>query len=50
MAFDRYKIWRLKAGLGNNADMSLGYVRGWEDAMQRGKIANFTFLVKITKK
>ena len=41
---DGDKIWRPKAGLGNNADMSLGHVRGWEDAMQREKNAKFHLL------
>ena len=41
---DGDKIWRPKAGLSNNADMSLGDVRGWEDAMQREKIAKFHLL------
>ena len=50
VAFDRYKIWRPKAGLGNNADMSLGHVRGWEDAMQREKIAKFYLLGENHKK
>ena len=44
MGRDGDKIWRPKAGLGNNADMSLGHVRGWEDAMQREKNAKFHLL------
>ena len=44
MGRDGDKIWRPKAGLGNNADMCPGHVRGWEDAMQREKNAKFHLL------